>query len=72
MLDVIGVGLGRTGTKSLRTALRILLDGRVLHMLELLEGETLAARIESPLPAPPRSATASAPPCPRLRARARR
>ncbi|MEJ2760315.1 MAG: sulfotransferase [Gammaproteobacteria bacterium] len=36
-LKVIGAGLGRTGTMSLKLALEQLLDGRCYHMLELFE-----------------------------------
>ena len=36
-LRVIGAGLGRTGTNSLKVALETLLDGRCYHMYELLE-----------------------------------
>ena|SRR5947209_1176281 len=36
-LRVIGAGLGRTGTNSLKLALERLLGGRCYHMLELLE-----------------------------------
>jgi hypothetical protein len=34
-LLVVGAGLGRTGTSSLKTALEMLLDGRCYHMYEL-------------------------------------
>jgi len=36
-LRVVGAGLGRTGTKSLKTALEQLLGGRCYHMLDLIE-----------------------------------
>ena len=36
---VIGAGLPRTGTNSLRTALNILLDGSVYHMFQVMFGE---------------------------------
>ena len=36
---VIGAGLPRTGTNSLRTALNILLDGAVYHMFQVMFGE---------------------------------
>jgi len=36
---VIGAGLPRTGTNSLRTALNIILDGAVYHMFQLMFGE---------------------------------
>lgn len=36
-LNVIGAGLGRTGTNSLKVALERLLGGRCYHMLELIE-----------------------------------
>ncbi len=36
-LRVVGAGLGRTGTNSLKVALERLLDGRCYHMFELLE-----------------------------------
>ena len=36
-LKVVGAGLGRTGTKSLKTALEILLDGPCHHMYEVIE-----------------------------------
>lgn len=36
-LKVLGAGLGRTGTMSLKLALERLLDGRCYHMLELFE-----------------------------------
>jgi hypothetical protein len=36
-LRVIGAGLGRTGTNSLKVALERLLGGRCYHMLELIE-----------------------------------
>jgi len=36
-LKVLGAGLGRTGTMSLKLALERLLDGRCYHMLELLQ-----------------------------------
>ncbi len=36
-LRVVGAGLGRTGTNSLKLALERLLGGRCYHMLELLE-----------------------------------
>jgi hypothetical protein len=38
-LQVVGAGLGRTGTNSLKLALEALLDGRCYHMLELMERE---------------------------------
>ena len=34
-LQVIGAGLGRTGTSSLKAALELLLGGRCYHMYEL-------------------------------------
>jgi hypothetical protein len=37
MLRVVGAGLGRTGTNSLKVALERLLGGRCYHMLELIE-----------------------------------
>jgi hypothetical protein len=37
MLRVVGVGLGRTGTHSLKLALEDLLDGPCYHMLEVFE-----------------------------------
>ncbi|MFQ5660068.1 MAG: sulfotransferase family protein [Gammaproteobacteria bacterium] len=37
MLRVIGAGLGRTGTSSLKLALEQLLDGRCYHMREVFE-----------------------------------
>jgi hypothetical protein len=42
-LRVVGAGLGRTGTNSLKIALERLLGGRCYHMLELIErpGDTL-------------------------------
>ena len=36
-LRVVGAGVGRTGTESLKMALEQLLDGRCYHMLELLQ-----------------------------------
>ena len=36
-LRVVGAGLGRTGTNSLKLALERLLDGRCYHMYELIE-----------------------------------
>jgi hypothetical protein len=36
-LRVVGAGLGRTGTASLKQALEVLLDGRCYHMLEVME-----------------------------------
>jgi hypothetical protein len=36
-LRVVGAGLGRTGTASLRQALELLLAGRCYHMLEVME-----------------------------------
>lgn len=36
-LRVVGAGLGRTGTNSLKVALERLLDGRCYHMIELIE-----------------------------------
>jgi hypothetical protein len=36
-LQVVGAGLGRTGTASLKEALELLLDGRCYHMLEVFE-----------------------------------
>jgi hypothetical protein len=36
-MTVVGAGLGRTGTNSLKVALERLLDGRCYHMIELLE-----------------------------------
>jgi hypothetical protein len=36
-LRVVGAGLGRTGTNSLKVALEQLLEGRCYHMLELFE-----------------------------------
>lgn len=36
-LEVIGAGLGRTGTNSLKLALEELLGGRCYHMLELMQ-----------------------------------
>ncbi len=36
-LRVVGAGLGRTGTSSLKTALELLLGGRCYHMYELRE-----------------------------------
>jgi Sulfotransferase domain len=38
-LQVVGAGLGRTGTASLKQALELLLDGRCYHMLEVFERE---------------------------------
>ncbi len=38
-LLVVGAGLGRTGTASLKEALELLLDGRCYHMLEVFERE---------------------------------
>ena len=38
-LRVVGAGLGRTGTHSLKLALEQLLDGRCYHMSELIERE---------------------------------
>jgi hypothetical protein len=35
-LRVVGAGVGRTGTASLKLALEVLLDGRCYHMLEVL------------------------------------
>ncbi|MFL5824395.1 MAG: sulfotransferase family protein [Solirubrobacteraceae bacterium] len=42
-LRVVGAGLGRTGTNSLKVALEQLLGGRCYHMLELIErpGDTV-------------------------------
>ena len=37
MLRVVGAGLGRTGTNSLKVALERLLGGRCYHMFELIE-----------------------------------
>jgi hypothetical protein len=37
MLRVVGAGLGRTGTNSLKVALERLLGGRCYHMVELIE-----------------------------------
>jgi hypothetical protein len=37
MLRVVGAGLGRTGTNSLKVALERLLGGRCHHMFELIE-----------------------------------
>ena len=37
---VIGAGLPRTGTNSLRTALNIVLDGAVYHMFQVMFGES--------------------------------
>jgi hypothetical protein len=37
MLQVVGVGLGRTGTNSLKLALEELLGGRCYHMFELMQ-----------------------------------
>ena len=37
MLRVVGAGLGRTGTASLKGALEQLLGGRCYHMLEVFE-----------------------------------
>jgi Sulfotransferase domain len=37
MLRVVGAGLGRTGTKSLKVALERLLGGRCYHMYELIQ-----------------------------------
>src|SRR5436305_2670323 len=37
MLRVVGAGLGRTGTNSLKVALERLLGGRCYHMYELIE-----------------------------------
>jgi hypothetical protein len=36
-LRVVGAGVGRTGTASLKQALELLLEGRCYHMLEVLE-----------------------------------
>jgi len=36
-LRVVGAGLGRTGTNSLKLALEALLGGRCYHMLEAIE-----------------------------------
>lgn len=36
-ISVVGAGLGRTGTNSLKLALERLLDGRCYHMYELIE-----------------------------------
>jgi hypothetical protein len=36
-LRVVGAGLGRTGTASLKTALELLLDGPCYHMFEVME-----------------------------------
>ena len=36
-LRVVGAGVGRTGTASLKQALELLLDGRCYHMLEVME-----------------------------------
>ena len=41
--EVIGAGLPRTGTNSLRTALNILLDGAVYHMFQVAFGEKVDA-----------------------------
>jgi hypothetical protein len=38
MLRVVGAGVGRTGTASLKLALESLLGGRCYHMLEVLDG----------------------------------
>jgi hypothetical protein len=38
-LRVVGAGLGRTGTASLKLALELLLGGRCYHMLEVFERE---------------------------------
>lgn len=40
---VIGAGLPRTGTNSLRTALNIVLDGAVYHMFQVAFGEKVDA-----------------------------
>ena len=37
MLKVVGAGLGRTGTNSLKLALEQLLGGRCYHMFELTQ-----------------------------------
>ena len=41
--EVIGAGLPRTGTNSLRTALNFLLDGAVYHMFQVAFGEKVDA-----------------------------
>ena len=38
-LEVVGAGLGRTGTASLKAALELLLGGRCYHMFEVFERE---------------------------------
>jgi len=38
-LRVVGAGLGRTGTTSLKSALELLLDGRCYHMLDVFQRE---------------------------------
>ena len=40
---VIGSGLPRTGTNSLRTALNILLDGAIYHMYQVAFGKKVDA-----------------------------
>jgi hypothetical protein len=44
---VVGAGLGRTGTNSLKLALERLLDGRCYHMYELIERPQDTERWES-------------------------
>jgi hypothetical protein len=47
-LDVIGTGLGRTGTKSLQTALNMLGVGPCHHMIEVIQHpESMALWVES-------------------------
>ena len=43
---VIGAGLPRTGTMSLRAALGILLDGACHHMLDVFAGSNEVGRIQ--------------------------
>ena len=44
-LRVVGAGLGRTGTASLKTALEELLDRRCCHMYELMQRPQGRARL---------------------------
>jgi len=52
-LRVVGAGLGRTGTSSLKAALELLLGGRCYHMYELRERPADVARWERALAGEP-------------------
>ena len=45
-LEVVGAGVGRTGTASLKMALEQLLEGRCHHMLEIIGDPSSGAGVD--------------------------